>query len=425
MSWQDRLREAAYTSPSGRRMVFKYEDVSRSFDKQTAAFNFPAVGGTYIQDLGKTGYKYPLRLIFWGDDHDTEATAFESLLAETGQGKLEHPAYGLVNVVPFGTIERRDDLKTAANQTIIETAFWETILVLFPSSQVDPSKAVSDSISDFNAAAASQFSKQSSITTALERVGLRNKMRRVLESTRSAMFAVTAPRNEIVREFTGAFDSLNRTLDIFASDPLGAGGLESIFAQSLLFMQTPAKSARTGAGLRSLGNEQFTAYNDLVTGFIADGVYEANGTTGPENDFTTDDLFVLGSIGGVVSTVLNSQFQTKPQALAAAASVLDLVADAVAWRDSVFYELQMIDTGEAYQQFLNMTSLLAGFLVQISFTLRQEYTFILDRERTIIDLVAELYGAVDEFLDFFIITNNLSGSEILELPRGRRIVYYV
>ena len=50
---------------------------------------------------------------------------------------------------------------------------------------------------------------------------------------------------------------------------------------------------------------------------------------------------------------------------------------------------------------------------------------VLDRNRTIIDLAAELYGSVDDQLDFLINSNNLTGSEILELPRGREIVYYV
>lgn len=84
-----------------------------------------------------------------------------------------------------------------------------------------------------------------------------------------------------------------------------------------------------------------------------------------------------------------------------------------------------IDTGSAYQQLQEAVAITAGFLVGISFTLKQERRLILDRSRTIIDLVAELYGSIDEQLDFFITSNNLSGSEILELPKGREIVYYV
>jgi len=44
----------------------------------------------------------------------------------------------------------------------------------------------------------------------------------------------------------------------------------------------------------------------------------------------------------------------------------------------------------------------------------------------VIPLVAELYGEVDAPLDFFIRSNNLTGDEILlEIPKGREIVYYI
>ena len=49
---------------------------------------------------------------------------------------------------------------------------------------------------------------------------------------------------------------------------------------------------------------------------------------------------------------------------------------------------------------------------------------MLDRNRTILDIAAELYGAVDERLDQLIATNNLTGSQITELARGTRIKYY-
>ncbi len=86
--------------------------------------------------------------------------------------------------------------------------------------------------------------------------------------------------------------------------------------------------------------------------------------------------------------------------------------------------VDIVDTGETYQQLQQSTALSAGFLVELSFTLAQERRIVLGRARTIIDLVAELYGEIDTQLDFFIDTNDLSGDEILELPAGREVVYY-
>ena len=85
----------------------------------------------------------------------------------------------------------------------------------------------------------------------------------------------------------------------------------------------------------------------------------------------------------------------------------------------------LIDTGEAYQQLQDAVALTLGFLVQISFDLKQERTIIIDRPRTIVDLCYELYGSIDDQLDFFIMSNDLTGDEILELPQGREVRYYV
>ena len=51
MAWNDRIREAAYTSPSGERIIFGYENVSRKIDKKTTGFDFPDADGTFVQDL--------------------------------------------------------------------------------------------------------------------------------------------------------------------------------------------------------------------------------------------------------------------------------------------------------------------------------------------------------------------------------------
>ena len=105
-SWKDRLREASYTSPSGTKIVFTYENVSRSRSKNTVENNFPDVQGSLIQDLGSSGRRFPIRAIFWGNNCDLEADQFEAMLFETGIGKLSHPLYGLFDVVPFGSITR-------------------------------------------------------------------------------------------------------------------------------------------------------------------------------------------------------------------------------------------------------------------------------------------------------------------------------
>lgn len=417
MPWQDRIREAAYNSPSGTRIVFDYENVRKSFDKKTTGFDFPDADGTFVQDLGHTGRRYPLRVFFWGDNYDQEASAFEEALRERGTGKLEHPVYGTVNVVPFGTVTQRDDLKTAANQAVIEVTFWETIGLIYPASQTDPASNVLTAVDEYNIAAASEFELDTDLDSAVEQASFKNSYQALLDTAQSGLQAVADVQKDVEDEFNAIYDSINNGIDILVAQPL------ALAFQTVQLLQSPARA------LTSI-TARLDAYRNLASSIISNESGESN-ITSPgldstnSNTFHAKDLYASTYITGSIVSVVNNQFATKNEALEAAEAVLTQFDEVIAWRDDNFESLEEIDIGSAYQQLQEAVALTAGFLVEISFTLKQERSIVLDRERTIVDLVAELYGSIDDQLDFFINSNNLSGSEILELPKGREIVYYV
>ena len=418
MAWQDRLKEAAYTSPSGRRFTFSYENVGKSVSKKTSAFNFPDADGTYVQDLGKSGRRYPFRLFFWGNDYDLEAQAFEDALLEKGPGKLEHPLYNItLDVVPFGDITRRDDLKTAANQAVLEVQFWETIDLLFPSVQADPGAEVLNAVDEYNASAAAQFEDDLDLDTASETASFKNRFIAVLDTTRSRLQAVADTQDNVRRQFNAVYDSINSGIDLLVSTPL------TLATQTLTLIQTPAR-ALTSIRARLNGYlDMATALTQTESGEVSVRTPSLNAEN--SNAFLNDNLYASTAVTGSIVSVVNNQFETKTEALEAAEEILALAEQVNVWRDDNLVSLSEIDTGEAYQQLQEAVALAAGFLVEISFSLKQERRVVLDRARTIIDLAAELYSEVDNQLDFLINSNNLTGSEILELPKGREIVYFI
>ena len=410
MAWDDRIREAAYTSPSGIRVVFSYEDVRKTVDKKTTGFEFPDADGTFVQDLGHSGRRYPLRVFFSGGDYDQESDLFESALLERGVGKLEHPIYGTVDVVPFGTITRRDDLKTAANQSITEVTFWETIGLIYPSAQTDPAAAVLTAVDEFNIAEAGEFEEVIDLDTAVERVTFKNSYQALLDGAVNGLQAIANTQDDVRTQFDAIVDSINQGIDVLVADPL------TLAAQTTIALQSPA---------RALTNIQarLSAYADLADSIISGDDAVVN--PGESNLFHTNDLYASTYVTGSIVSVVNNEFTTKTEALDAAEAILTQLEGVTDWRDENFQSLEEVDTGGAYQQLQEAVALTAGFLVEISFTLKQERRIILDRDRTIIDLAAEIYGSIDDQLDFLINSNDLTGSEILELPKGREIVYYV
>jgi prophage DNA circulation protein len=414
MGWQERLGEAAYNSPGGARITFLYEDVDEVFEKKTSAFDFPDADGTYVQDLGRTSRRHPLKVIFSGNDYDFAAGVFIEMLYEQGVGKLEHPMYGTIDVVPFGPISRKDRLKTGGNQAVIEVIFWETIGLIYPTSRGDPASEVFQSVGEHNVATSEEFETVMSLASASERAVFENEYQRLLDVTANRLQGIADTQDKVRRQFNNIVDSVNRGLDVLIADPL------TLAFQTTQLIQAPARAATLVAA-------RLSAYSDLAQSLISgDGAVVSPGLdSANSNIFHGRDLYVEAYVTGSIVSVVNNQFATRTEALAAADSILTLFEDVTAWRDANFASLGEIDTGQSYQQLQEAVALAAGFLVEISFTLKQEHSFILDRPRTVIDLVAELYGSVDDQLDFFISSNNMSGSDILELPEGRQIVYYI
>lgn len=429
MPWFDRLQAAAYTSSEGSRTEFSYEDVSLFFNKKTSAFDFPDANGTYVQDNGNTGRKFPLRIFFWGTDYDLEATAFTGLLQDSGIGKLEHPIYGTVDVIPFGTIRRRDDLKTAANQAIFDVTFWETIRLIYPISQNDPASDINDSVDQYNQSASNDYNNASTNTTgpvptSLAATQIQTQQNGVNENLRtqyqvqfnftvSTLQPIADTQDDVANEFNAIADSIESSLSSLVNTP------NVLASQTTFLIQTPAL-AQTDI------SDRLNAYTSLIDRIVSgpDAISQPSFNLKSSDDFHTKDLFASTFITGSIVSVINHQFTTKTEALEAAEVLLQQLDVVNAWREANFNSLGEIDTGSTYQALLEAVVITARFLVELSFQLQQERSIILDRNRTIIDLVAELYGSVDENLDLIINSNDLSGDEILELQKGRTIVYY-
>ena len=229
------------------------------------------------------------------------------------------------------------------------------------------------------------------------------------------MNSIADTQDDVRTQFNTITDSINQGIDILIAEPL------SLAFQTTLMIEAPARA------LTSI-TDRLQAYGDLAGAIVSGN--GANVTT-PGNDsrnsnlFHTDSLYASTYTGGSILSVINNRFTTKTEALEAADSILTQFEDLTTWRDANFASLQETDTGASYQQLQEAVALTAGFLVEISFSLKQEHAVTLTRNRTIVDLAAELYGDVDSELDFLISSNNLSGSEILELPAGREIVYFI
>lgn len=405
MSWEDRIAEGAYTPQSGGRIVFMFENVSQSVTLRGTAHEFPDASSTYVQRTGTSSRRYPIRAFFSGADHDVQAEAFVKAMEAPGRGKLEHPFYGTVDVVPFGEVTRRDNLKTAANQSVIDVTFFNDSGVVYPTSGEDPASLTLAAVDQSDALAAEAFGACVNTATAIDRVTLKHQVLTLLDSVASDLTAVTSAVPELAATFSGQVDSVRNSADTLIEKPA------TLAAQVVRSIGTAAQSPdKVGTKVR--------AYQSLAT---------SSAQTTPEstNDLRSRDLYAIAETTSAARSVLNGTQTTRAEAVENAERLIATLDAVTQWREEGFKSLGEVDTGESYEAAQRAVATAAGYLVTVSFSLKQERRVVLDRARNIIELGAELYGDPDLGADTLIITNNLTGDEIIELPRGREVAYYV
>ncbi len=431
--WESRVKKGAYVSPTGKRIEYSAGDVSREIELRGTVFQFPRYGGDFVQRTGYGGRKYPTLAIFHGPNCDVEATKFESMLMEPGTGKLEHPFYGTFDVLPFGTITRRDDLVTAANQTIVDVTFWSTIGSVYPGTQQTGPTEIDAWLARFGTAAISGFGGVVDIASMAKRMSLAASLKKMIGEVGNAFDAVSSVVGDVRSGFADAVSVVNAAVDVLVGKPL-------LLARQIIdLVHAPGRAL--GGLLDRL--EGYGRMLDSITGSSA-GNPRLGLINGATMDFTRArvgnafhgaDLTAMGGVSGAVlgARSAQSELQTKPQAMRAAVQLETMLASLQAWHDDGFSALLAVpvagtyqsDTGAAARELRGAVAAASRHLVELSFSLAPERIIVLGRDRHFIELASELYGRVDDAtLDRLIDSNSLTADEIISIPRGRAIAYY-
>jgi len=418
MTWKDEIREAAFTAAGGERQVFQFEDVSHNFTKKGTVFEFPDSKETYVQESGHTHRRFPLRCIFHGPDCNAFADVFIQELEKSGIGLLEHPMYGRYSVIPFGQITRLDNIKSAANQVFVDVTFFQTIGIIFQGDRRSPTSSINSKMPSFNTAIAEDFADEMDKNPITKKVEAKSFFGTLKEDVSNNLDIVAGATNSVKRQFDAVNRSIDNNFDLFLGDPL------TLADQLVTLIQAPARSV-------ALIGEKLTTYTNMARRITRDAEDSVN-LYANLLGFRTADLSASSQLSGMVLSSINSTFDTRTKAVEAAETLLNQFDDLTDWRDDNFKNLlgtstagSEIDTGDSYQILQDLVAEAAGFLIQLSFELVSERRIILTCERSLHDVVAEYYGTTDDKFDFFINTNNLSGTEIINIPAGKEIVIFV
>jgi hypothetical protein len=260
---------------------------------------------------------------------------------------------------------------------------------------------------------------------------------------RDSLGGLASSNNEASASFLGYISDIETNIDAYVDAPQG-------FADSLL------RAIQIPATVEGRVDQKLTAYAGLLDVVALRGS-SGSPTAQEYNSYSIDELVGSGAVSGVAESVNRALIKTSAITRSddGSATVIvpvvtdgfrtrgEVLAAAIYARDQANVLLAKLDEGQllfrtsilsdAYVQSLNnydplegITSSVIRSALDLSFALPSERIKILDNESTLLEQCYELYGNIDDAtLDYFILTNQLTGDNLLLMPRGSEVVYYV
>lgn len=422
MAWQDRLKEPAITTPDGLRYIYEYTDVEKETNKKTSVYIYGDTPGASVQDFGVGEKNIPLTMFFSGPDYDLQADAFEESAGEPGISVLEHPIYGIKDVTIL-SIKRQDALVSAGGQAVFTLVMTETLIETIPVQGEQTRAGILGAIDALNESNALAFAGDHDTSFLSDAIASAGRVNAFVKDLKKGFKEILNTVQAVQDQFNAIEDFINNNIDFLLGSPL----LLASAIQRLI--NSPARIA---ASVGSRIGAYLDSYDKLLN--PASGT----GTKDVKNQRQEKQLITVSIISAIAEANLFADsdgvgFLTKSEALENASFLIDQLAvnqefldneQKTSEPDSLTQRFTASDT--VSQDVKNVVALTAKNLISLSFSLKQERIKILEKPENFLPLCFKLYGTTaNGKLDFFIDTNKLTGKELIEIPIGREIRYYV
>jgi len=413
--------KASYTSDTGATISsFAYRDVSKSKEKLSTTYEFANTNQTYVQTLGSTMLRLPMEMIFIGDNYIADAEAAFNVLDSSNHGTLQHPAYGEIDVAIVGEIKKEDKILTGIGSSIITVTFYQSIKTAYPATSLDARGNILNKIKEANEAAATQASQAINITDAVDEANWKTDILNGIKATKKTVAGIVDTTQAISSEITAIQRSVESNINAIAGGAVDVvGNLFNIGKQIQIFTQLPA---RLEVSIVDRANGFIDGLNNLLG---LDSKKDLVNNTN-KNKFANADLQATATIAGLAeATITNTEFTTQAQAIEYVDVLLEQTEQYITWRESQYTSLELVDDDySTYQQIQELVNITAGYLLELSFTLQQQKTFVCDKDYALPVIANRLYGSID-FEQRIIADNNLQGDELFFVSKGKQIIYYV
>lgn len=407
MSWKlNAAEKMIITTGDGKEYRPLYINTVKSFEFNTARFNFPGVEGTLVTRGERQGSAITLQIIFQGADHLDVAEQFEQSSKNKKPWTINHPMHGVLTMQP--TKLTFDNTKF--NTSEITAQMLETITRDAPIVGVDPINQVQINAANLDESTSESFDVSADLETSDTVL-----MGAALDDAYNDGEAIIEDDDDL-QDYFNKYQVASAAILNATSEPLAAiQAVRAVMTAPGLFAQT------VKARLNMLQGQ----LEDLL-----DRVYD-----------TANEKLIFENYGnGVISTmVLTTTYPLNSLDFKNATDILDVIDQISANYDLYIGGLEDLqtDTGDDVNSYLPDQSALSGLqqqlnycvanLLDIALSAQQERELILEYDSNIVTLTHRFYGLEPDGgkIDEFIKTNSIGLNERLQIKKGRVLKYYI
>lgn len=408
MSWVEKIQtDLVITTGDGAQYRPQWMNAQKAKEFNVSEFEFVNIPGTLIDRRLPKGTRFSLELHFTGDDNLDVSSAFEASSADPRAWTITHPFYGEITVQPLDlTFDNSQYNVSTVTGTVVET-----IVFAGPEATVNAVDKIAADKEAVDAAIAAAF--EIGPAPGADEI---NQLADTSETlyTQGKELATT---DEETENYFNLFNAANAAILGATADPLTAMRA----TQGLL--NYPAQLATSVTDRVNLLIQQFDSLTSNIENYDTPGlklIFESNGasligamciaasTPQPGNYYNRNSVLII--INQLV-TVYNSYVV-----------IIDGLQTANGGSPSSY-----IPNPNGLQGLSNLVKYTVSALFLIAQDAKQERSIQLEYDSNAIMLTHRFYG-LDEAgsnFDLFVNTNNIGISEILQIRKGRTIVYYV
>lgn len=408
MSWIEKIQtDLIITTGDGQQFSPQWLNASKAVEYNVAEFDFANVEGTLVKRGTVRGSKYNLEIHFQGENHLDDALAFEISAADPRAWTVSHPFYGEIIVQPASLIF--DNSKY--NVTTITGTVTETITEDNPRTTVVPADKIAADKAALDETFAAGFAAGEPPDTAdINSLTANN----TAAYTEGAKAVSNTPQAE---EYFNLFNTANAAVLNATAEPLLA------IRATQAALNYPAQFEDSVTNRLNVFTTQLDSLHagvPLIDTASGKRIYENNAGA------------LVSSMAVAAATPQAGNYNNRTSVLAVINIIINYYNIYITDVDS----LQSANGGSPgsyipgaanMQAISNLIKYTVSVLFDIALNARQERTVILENDSNAILLAHRFYGlkADDSTINELITTNNIGINELLQVRKGRTIVYYV